>query len=160
MRRSLAVLMTACLLSGALAGTADAGKKKKKGKKKPPITFEAEGSLLIGNPADFAAAAGLTRQDFLATCAEPLSQGLDGYVIELPEEFYSLSAEVLIRGADPLALYDLDLFFFSADCSPRGEQATPDSDELGFIAPDTKYIFVSAFTGAEITFDVTVTESK
>lgn len=159
MRRSLAVLMAACLLSGAAIGTADAAKKKKS-KKKPPATFEAKGSLVTANPTDFVAGTSFTRQEFLATCAVPASQGLDGYVIELPEKFHELSASVLIQGADALGLYDLDLFFFSEDCSARGEQSSSDADELGFFPPDTKYIFVSAFLGGGITFDVKVTEQR
>ena len=152
--------MAACLLSGAAVGTADAAKKKKKSKKKPPITFEAEGTLAVGNPGDYMAGAGLTRNEFLGTCAVPASQGLDGHVIELPEEFQNLSATVLLQGADAAGLYDMDMFFFGPDCSPRGEQATTDLDELGFMAPDTKYILVSSFMGAEITFNVKVTEAE
>ena len=57
MRRALVVALTVGLLAGLVAGPADAKKKKKK----PPVTFEAEGALLTANPGDLNGA-GVTRQ--------------------------------------------------------------------------------------------------
>ena len=151
MRRALVIALVLSLLGGAMVGAADAKKKKKKA---APITFEASGSFHIGNPTDFQAGAGITRNEFLNTCAIPASQGVDGYVIELSEEISKVAALVTISGSDATGMHDLDGYFFSEDCSPLGEASTAAADEVGAFPPGTKYVLVSAFFGMELVFDL------
>lgn len=157
MRRAIVVALTLGLLAGAAVAPAEAAKKKKK--KKPPVTFQAEGSLITANPGDLNGA-GITRQEFLATCAVPVSQGLDGYVIELDEAISAVTAEVQVTGADASGMHDLDLYFFDESCASTGESSTEAADEFGTMVAGTKYVLVTAFLGTEITFELEATELK
>jgi hypothetical protein len=155
MPRFLGTLLVVCLVSGAAIGTADAAKRGKKPKKKAPATFETEGSLMVGHPAEFIVG-GVTRTEFLANCSMPSSQGLDGFVIELPKRWQKANASVLVKGRN--AGLDMDMFFFADDCTSNGEAATSSEEEVGAFGAGTKYIFVSALSGRGIEFDVKVTE--
>ena len=153
MRRAVVVAVTLGLLAGAAVAPAEAKKKKK------PVTFSAEGSLLLGNPGDLNDA-GATRQEFLAQCAVPATQGVDGYVIELDDKISAVNSDVGVTGTDAAGLYDLDMYFFNEECTPTGSFSTEASDEYGVMAPGTKYVLITAFTGLEITFKFEATESK
>lgn len=155
MRRAVVVAVTLGLLAGAAVAPAEAKKKKKKA----PVTFSAEGSLVLGNPGDLNDA-GVTRQEFLAGCAVPATQGLDGYVIELDDQISAVSSDVQVSGADAAGLYDLDMYFFDDSCSSTGSFSTEASDEFGTMLPGTKYVLVTAFTGLEITFKFEATETR
>ena len=153
LRRAVVVAVTLGLLAGAAVAPAEAKKKKK------PVTFSAEGSLVLGNPGDLNDA-GVTRQEFLAGCAVPATQGLDGYVIELDDKISAVSSDVQVSGGDAAGLYDLDMYFFDEECTPTGSYSTAASDEFGLMLPGSKYVLVTAFTGLEITFKFEATESK
>lgn len=157
MRKTLIVAVVIGLLAGALVGPAQA--KKKKGKKKAPVTFTADGTLAIGNPGDLNEA-GIVRQEFLATCAVPASQGLDGYVIEVSEEISKVTSEAKLSGSDATGMYDLDMYFYDDACASKGSSSTAESDEFGFMPAGTKYVFVSAFMGAEVAFTFEAIETK
>lgn len=160
MRRIVALMLVLGLAAGALAGPAAAKKKKKKkGKKKPPVTFTAEGSLAGGNPSDYMAGGGVTRNEFLATCAIPASQGVDGYVIEVPAAVSKVNSDAALTGSDLIG-YDLDMYFFTDTCAPNGEASTAGGDEFGFMPAGTSYVLVSAFVGAEVTFTLKTEEIR
>lgn len=143
------------LLGGALVAPADAAKKKKK-----PIKYSATGTLAISNPGDFEAGAGITRNEFLNSCAIPQSQGLDGYVIELPAKVSKVNSNVELSGTDALGILDLDMYFFSATCDSTGEVSTPAPAEAGLMAAGTKYVLVSAYFGAEVDFTFSSVSTK
>lgn len=151
MRRSLMTGLVACLLLGALVAPAEAGKKKKP--KKPPVTFEESGSLAIGHPATVEAEGGIARTEFLQSCAVPTSQGTDGYVIVLPPEITAVNSNVTLSGGDASGFHDLDMYFFDESCAPKGAISTEAVDEFGLMPAGTSYVFVSAWLGAEVTFD-------
>ena len=148
------VALTVGLLAGALVNPADAKKKKKKN---PPVTFEAEGSLLTANPGDLNGA-GVTRQEFMATCGVPVTQGLDGFVIELDDAISAVTSTAEVTGTDASGMHDLDLYFFDDGCVPTGESSTEASDEVGVMPAGSKYVLVTAFLGTEITFTFEATE--
>jgi extracellular elastinolytic metalloproteinase len=156
-RRSLVVALSLSLLGGALMAPAEA---KKKPKPKPPVTFEESGSIALGNPGDFFAEVNVTRQAFLRSCAVPPSQGIDGYVITLPDDFSTLSSNVSITGADVAGVHDLDIFFFDDACSPIGSLNTDAVDEFGPMPAGARYVLVTAFFGVELGFDFKATEAR
>lgn len=155
MRRALVLVLAMSLLSGAMLAPASAKKKKKK--KPAPITFEASGTIATMNPADLNDA-GITRNEFVATCALPASQGIDGYVIELSEEISTVAAQVGVKGSDAGVGHDLDLYFYDESCGSTGSASTEAADEIGVFPAGTKWVVVTAFTGLQIEFDLAATE--
>lgn len=161
MRRSLMTALAACLLVGAVVAPAEAGKKKKPKPPPPaPITFEESGAFAVGHPGDVEAETSITRTAFLQSCAVPSSQGTDGYVIALPAEITAVATEATITGADTAGLYDLDLYFFDEACGSLGAISTEAPDEVGPMPAGTSFVLVTAYTGAQITFDFKATEIR
>lgn len=156
MRRAIVVAVTLGLLAGAAVGPADAKKKKKK---KTPVTFESEGSLLTANPGDLNGV-GITRQEFLATCGAPVTQGLDGFVIELDDSISAVTSEVQVTGTDASGMHDLDLYFFDESCGFQGEASTDAADETGVMVPGVRYVLVTAFFGTNIDFTLEAKELR
>lgn len=70
-----------------------------------------------------------------------------------------MAANVSVSGWDATGMYDLDMYFFNAECSPVGSASTEVADEVGAFAAGTKYILVSAFMGAEVQFELSATQS-
>lgn len=148
MRRSFIVVLVGCLLGAAMVLPADAAKKKRK---KKPVTYSTEGSFAVANPATLENA-GVTQNELMNTCAIPVSQGLDGYVIKLPAKVRKVSSEVTASGGDATGIYDLDMYFYNADCAPTGAASTAGSDEVGAMPAGTKYVVVAAFWGVGVDF--------
>ncbi len=161
MRKLFAVTVAATLVLGAVTAPTALAKKKKK---KPPapvtITFEESGSMTIPGPTG-AAYKGLTEGEFtlVNTCASmPASQGLDGYVIELPAEFRLGTASLQVTGADATGFYDMDAYFYDAGCSlMQGVSLLEGSDPAGSVPPGATWVVVDLFVGAEATFDLKAT---
>lgn len=159
MRRVLVLVLALSLVTGAMLAPATAKKKKKK--KFVPVTFEASGTITVMNPTDYLVGeASITKNEFLANCALPASQGLDAYVVELSEEISKVPAQVGVRGSDAGVGHDLDMYFYSAECAPTGSASTETADEIGVFPAGTKWVVVSAFAGLEIEFDLAATEIK
>jgi extracellular elastinolytic metalloproteinase len=152
MRRSLPLLVALCLLLGALVGPAEAAKKKKKKKKKPPVTFTTTGSFAAMNPATLEGA-GVTQNEFLAACSIPASQGVDGFVIELPAKVSKVTSTVNLTGGDATGIYDLDMYFYDESCASKGAASSAGTDELGAMPSGVKYVVVSAFWGVQVNFN-------
>ncbi|MGH3118493.1 MAG: S8 family serine peptidase, partial [Gaiellales bacterium] len=115
------------------------------------VIFEEEGfieasSLLVG----------ITLGDFLVNCAEPTTQGLDGYAFHLPAATGAREV-VTVTGSGSEIPHDLDLFFYDAECSETGDPvATEAPDEIAFVPNGTEWIFAHAFTGLQTTATLTV----
>lgn len=154
MRRFFALALIACLSAGAFALPASAGKKKK------PIKFSAEGAFDVGNPADYMANAGLVRNELELTCALPASQGTDGFVIELPAELQKVESDASLEGADATGGPDMDMYFYDESCISTGEVATTDLSEYGIIPAGTKWVVVSAWIGADVSFTLDAVERR
>ncbi|MDQ4124567.1 MAG: hypothetical protein M3134_03060 [Actinomycetota bacterium] len=149
MRRPLVAALTACLLLGGAAAPATAKKKKPR---KPPVTFEATGTLALGHPGDVANGVNATRALFLESCSVPPTQGTDGYVIELPAKVTAVVTNVTISGSSQGDVHDLDISFYDESCGSLGSLATENAEEFGLMPVGTKYVLVTAFMGAQTDF--------
>lgn len=156
-RRSLAVALLACIVVGTTILPVEAKKSKKK-KAKKPITFSAEGSFALGNPGDLMGA-GITRNEFIETCALPASQGVDGHVIEVDGPIADVTSDIFVSGTGAVEP-DLDMYLYSESCSPMGSYSTASSSEAGVMVPGTRFVVVTAFIGAQIEFEFKATESR
>ena len=128
-----------------------------KGKALPPAVFE--GSITLGNPASQGGAS-VTENDFLLEgCTDQIAtQGVDGYVIKLPEGAGDGLQTITTQGEGDL--YDLDLQFWNEDCSAdTGDIATESPDETGTIPKDSAWVVVNLWVGVEIPFKLTVTQA-
>lgn len=157
MRRALVLVLALSLLTGAMLAPAAAKKKKKKF---VPVTFEASGAFALMNPGDYTNGTSITKNEFLATCAIPATQGVDGYVIELSEEISKVTAQVGVTGSDAGIGHDLDMYFYNADCAQTGSASTETADEIGIFTAGTKWVVVTAFAGLQLEFDLAATEIK
>ena len=155
MRRFIVVALVAGLLGGALVGPVDAKKKKPK-----PVKFSTTGTLVTSNPLEVEAETGVTRTEFLNSCSVPQSQGLDGYVIELPEKVTKKNANVTLSGTGQGIVIDLDMYFFSATCESTGAISTEALNEAGLMAAGTKFVLVSAYFGHDIDFTFSSVSTK
>lgn len=162
MRKPLVALVAASLaLTVVSAPPALAGKKKK-----PPapvtrtVTFEESGSMTAPGPSG-AVLFGVTEGEFVQvnTCASlPASQGFDGWVVELPEEFRLGTGTVTITGADASGAHDMDAYFYDGGCTLMGEVSlTEGADPAGAIPPGATWVVVDLFSGAGATFDLKAT---
>lgn len=155
MRKTLIALLVPAVLVGSLLGPARA----RKPKKKPPVTFEATGSIAVPNPADVMNA-GLTRTEFETACAVPTAtQGADGYVVELPPKVTAVTSRVYVTGTSPTGVGLLDMFFFDESCGSLGRiLGSDDGDPL--MPAGTKFVLVTNWLGDPTTFTLTATEVR
>jgi hypothetical protein len=157
MRRSFVVVLVACLAAALMTMPADAKKKRKK--RKPPVTFKAEGSFAVANPATLENQ-GVTQNEFMAGCAIPASQGVDGFVIELPAKVTKVASKVTAAGGDMTGIYDLDMYFYNSSCAPSGAASSAGDDEIGAMPAGTKYVVVAAFWGVDVDFTFSSVELR
>lgn len=159
MRRAVVVAVIAGLLGAALVGPADARKKRK------PIKFSASGTQAVGKPV-MVGSAGLTREEFVQTCSIPSStQGLDGFVVELPAKVSKVNNLVTLTssdstGLDPIGWADIHMFFFSNSCRETGSIADSGPGAKGAMPAGTKYVLVSAQAGTGIHFTFSSVSTK
>ena len=105
--------------------------------------YEAEGEIIGMNPG-----ATTTRATFVNLCDIPPNQGVDGYVFAIPPEFGAGSGTVEVVGEDLTGLHDLDLYFYTADCTAlEGTLASEAQNETGPIPAGTAWIVVHQFSG-------------
>ena len=155
MNRKLVVGLVAAVAAGSLAIAAPSSA----GERKKPLTFKASGSLLAPSPIDLFGQ-GITRTEFTTACAVPATQGLDGYVIELPKKMTLVDSTVYTEATGLVGLNLLDLFFFSEDCTEMGDFLGSD-EGVPVIPQGTKYVLVTNWFGEpETTFDFYATEAR
>jgi hypothetical protein len=154
--------ITAALIAGLVAGTLAMPAEAKKKKKPKVITFEVEGAIQGMNPAG-AVLFGITEGEFreVHTCtALPATQGVDGFVFEVPADFQAGTATFDVTASDATGTYDLDAYFYSASCDLLEPHATDGADPSGAIPPGAAWGVVDAFAGAQSTFTLTATATK
>lgn len=153
MRKVIVSSVIAVLVAGLAVAPAGATKKKKA---PPRVIFEASGEFVAGHPIDGysdlfpASRSGVTANEFVLTCAIPESQGFDGYVVALPEGISVAGARVRLETEELATLEGVYVGFYDANCEQTGYRS-PD-------AAETKYILVTGWVGAKVTFDLFVEE--
>lgn len=159
MKKSLVVGLAALLVLGVIGAPVATAKKKKK---KPipatkTITFEAEGTIQVAGPSGVAF--GITESEFyfVNNCAMPASQGLDGYVVEIPSEFQAGTASLQVAGSDATGAYDLDVYFYDSGCNLMEPYMTEGADPSGAIVTGAKWAVVNLSLGANASFKLTGT---
>lgn len=155
MRRTILLATTAALLSGALVVPAIAVTPAGPGTR----AFEAIGSITIASVLDEtgvlpAIVNGVTLTDFLSQCAVPsTTQGFDGYVVELPTRMRNVEATAELQSSPGGSLIrDTYMEFYDAGCAKTGHAGWYSEDDSGQFKAGTRYIFISASKGAQISF--------
>ena len=162
MKKYLSILLAAFLVVGMIGAPTALAKKKKKKKKAPvtkTITFEESGTIAGPAPSSLAIG-GITEAEFVIfnTCASPpASQGVDGHVVELPEDFGSGTGSLEVLGSDATGAYDLDVYFYDAGCSLMEPYMTDGADPSGAIPAGARWAVVDLLVGANASFDLTAT---
>jgi hypothetical protein len=163
MKKSLIAVLAAFLAIGLVAAPSAVAKKKKK---KPPapvvVTFVEEGTITAPAPSG-AASKGVTEAEFTIAneCASmPASQGFDGHVVELPEDFRTGTATLEVLGSDASGQYDLDVYFYDAGCSLMEPYMTDGADATGPIPGGATWAVIDLFVGANASFKLTATTTK
>ncbi|RAZ81441.1 M36 family metallopeptidase [Planococcus halotolerans] len=130
----------------------------------PEEAFTASGTIQVGNAGTGVgvlagvddATLAVTQNEFVTTQnPEPASQGVDGYVVTLPEQYADGIHNVSITGTSESG-HDIDVFFYDAEFNVIGNIATSAANESGVVPGGTKYIYVGLYSGANTSFNVNV----
>lgn len=138
----------ATLLAGALSTPAAA----------TPGRFEASGSFAIGieDAAILGGPSNVTKREFRTLCAIPTSQGLEAYVVQLPDALSNIAGDVRVEWAQPTPYNDIYMEFYGPDCAFIGAAGLYDGSdgttEVGSFPAGTRYILISATTAALVEF--------
>ena len=122
------------------------------GKKKGPAPFKSEEfTLAIPHPVFYGNSGSvntITAKEFENTCSVPASNGLDGYVLEVPKAYQGIQASVAAIGAaGGAAGYDLDIYMYDANCAVTLASNAAGTDENGVMPKGTAWIFVHNYLG-------------
>ena len=121
-------------------------------KKKKPKRWKSETvSLGIAHPVVYGSTGqvnSVTAHEFVARCDTPASQGVDGWVFEVPGEYQKINAVVKAVGhaAGPVG-YDVDIYSYDADCAIKSVSNAEGTDENGYILAGSAWIFVHNYQG-------------
>lgn len=159
MKRFIVTLLVLGLVV-ALVGPAGAKKKKKSKAPKPFVSEEV--TMELGHPVangNSGSLVSVTGQEFLNTCAIPSSNGVDGWVFEVPAAYQKIAASVEATGTsatDAAVPADMDMYFFDEGCTQVGAANAAGTDEFGAINPGTAFIFLHNYTGGPTTGQITI----
>ena len=133
-------------LALSLVGSAAVAKTKK------PKPYKSEDvQIAIAHPVVYGSTGSVnsvTAQEFQNSCAIPNSNGLDGYVFEVPKQFSKIDAQLdAIGEAGGAAGYDLDIYLYSPDCTPTLAFNQEGTDEAALLPKGTGWIFVHNYLG-------------
>lgn len=141
----------ATLLAGALSMPAAA----------TPGRFEASGSFALGieDGAILGGPSNVTKREFRTLCAIPTSQGVEAYVVQLPDALSNIAGDARVEWAQPTPSNDIYMEFYGPDCAFIGAAGLYDGFdgrmEVGSFPAGTHYILVSATTPALVEFTLT-----
>lgn len=130
----------------------------------PP--FVAEGLVAAGNPgtgigslAGVAATLAVTENEFVTTGnPQPVTQGVDGFVVTIPADYADGLANFSLEGTG--SSYDYDVYFYDKNFALIGGVATAGANESGIVPGGTRYVYVGLYTGVDIPFKLTLTSSN
>ncbi|WP_245959457.1 M36 family metallopeptidase [Neobacillus piezotolerans] len=130
----------------------------------PEEPFVAEGTVMAGNPgtgigslADLPISLAVTENEFITTQnPEPSTQGVDGYVITLPDGYGDGIHTFTLEGQGDPSTYDFDVYFYNKNFVQIGSAASSGANETGVVPGGTKYVYAGLYTGANIPFVLTV----
>lgn len=149
MSKKLLILGLVLALAAAFAGPAAAGKKKK-----GPKPFKSETMTVeIGHPVFHGSSGtvvGVTPQEFINTCAIPLTNGLDAAVFEVPADYTKIQSSIEATGTgvtDAAAPADIDIYLFDDACAPTGAFNSAGTSEAGVVSPGTAFVVLHNYTG-------------
>ena len=110
--------------------------------------YVAEGHIDGANPSPLG---GVTENEFgFQTCPEmPESQGVDGYVFELPDDFDVAGKDATATGDSAAPQYNLDFAWYEADCTFIDATVSGDADEIAPVPAGTHFIVVNQAVGAD-----------
>jgi hypothetical protein len=124
-------------------------------KKKGPKPYKSEEGV-IGAPHTLLYSStgelnSVTANEFEATCAIPVTNGLDAYVYEVPEEYQAIQANIAAHGSAQVA-WDLYIFFYDADCKLNAyaiaaQGTVTMADAEGIMPAGTTYVLIADFAG-------------
>ena len=119
--------------------------------KKPKPYKSEDVSVAIAHPIEWGATGSvnsITAKEFEQTCAIPSSNGVDGYVFEVPKQFVKTDASIEAKGTPGgPAGYDLDIYLYDANCQPTLAFNATGTDEAGLIPKGTPWVFVHNYLG-------------
>ena len=118
-----------------------AGKKKPKPYKSETVTTGAPHSVAYTSTGSVNA---IVAKEFEMSCSLPSSNGLDGYVFEIPKDYQGIQASITATGSNSgsPAGYDLDVYMYDADCKHTLASNASGTDESSVIPKGTAYVFV------------------
>ncbi|MFZ3577812.1 M36 family metallopeptidase [Virgibacillus sp. DJP39] len=130
----------------------------------PEDPFVSEGLVKVGNPGTgigYLAGAELTvavtENEFVTTQnPEPISQGTDGYVVTLPQQYGDGIHNFTLTGPES-GSYDYDIYFYNKSFELIGRVATSGPNESGVIPGGTRYVYAGLWTGSNVPFTFTAT---
>ena len=119
-------------------------------KKKPKPYKSDEVTLLLAHPVAYSTSGGvqsITAHEFEARCATPSTNGLDGYVFEVPKDYQKIISTVEAKGSNSTGTYDLDIYLYDTSCKQTLAFNAEGTDEIGTITPGTGWIFIHNYVG-------------
>ena len=99
---------------------------------------------------------GITTNEFSITCTEPLTQGLDAHIFELPAETQVNGAIAQATGETAGIGYDIDLAFFDSDCGFLDSAETVEENERAKMPAGTAFVSAHNFFGNDTTVNLSV----
>jgi hypothetical protein len=144
MFKRIALVGLALVVAAGGTGVAAAAKKPK------PYKSE-EVTLAIAHPVVHSSTGSVnavTAKEFEAQCGTPASNGLDGYVFEVPKAYQNRVASITATAVgSPTGTYDLDMYVYDKDCVNTLAINTAGTDESGMFGPGTAWIFLHNYLG-------------
>jgi hypothetical protein len=144
LKRLLIAIVVAALAM--VAQPALAGKKKPKPWKSEQVTLAVPHPVVYNSTGSVNS---ITAKEFESKCSLPASNGLDGYVFEVPKDYQKIQAHVAAIGAaaETPAAYDLDLYFYDSKCTVTLVSQAVGTDENSVIPAGTAWIFMHNYLG-------------
>ena len=91
----------------------------------------------------------ITAKEFENSCSIPASNGLDGFVFEIPKAYQGIQAmiEALGSNSGSPAGYDLDIYMYDKSCAQTFASNAAGTDESAVIPKGTAFVFVHNYQG-------------